>query len=230
MLMTKESTPDILQNNTNLVIFRLNRIHYAIAIESIQQIIEMVTITPVLKTEAWMEGVINYHGASIPVVNLRRHFGMEVVPYRWHTPIILVNISDHSVGLIVDDVLDVAVISQEQIVGPHSILPPGVPETPLLKGIIQTEKNITLLLDPAHLFDQVQVRALSAAAEALGEQPAQTLIIEKTQKSSTRKRSTASKDKVVQTVKKPRAAVSGKQEKRPVVEPPVIASVEVEKP
>src|SRR6185295_6288410 len=112
MLTIKENTPNILQNKTNLVIFRLNRIDYAITVESIQQIIEMVIIIPVLNTEEWMEGVINYHGASVPVVNLRRHFGMEVEPYRWHTPIILVNISDRRVGLIVDEVLDVLAISE----------------------------------------------------------------------------------------------------------------------
>ena len=174
MIMTKENIPNILQKKTNLVIFRLNRINYAIMVESIQQIIEMVIIIPVLNTKEWMEGVINYHGASVPVVNLRRHFGMEVVPYSWHTPIILVNISDRQVGLIVDEVLDVLAISDEQIIDPGSILPPGVPQASLLKSIIQTEQNITLLLDLAHLFDQVQVRALSAAANALDKKTAHT--------------------------------------------------------
>lgn len=156
-----------IQTTTNLVIFLLNNVYYAIAIEPIQQIIEMVTITPVLTTQEWMEGMINYHGSSTPVVNLRRHFGVDVLPYGWHTPIILVSIASHKVGLIVDDVLDVLVIPTEKIVAPQSILPVGIPEIPLLKGIIQAEKNITFLLDLEHLFDQMQVRALSAATGAL---------------------------------------------------------------
>ena len=169
MLVSNGQAPHPIQTQENLVIFLLNQIHYAIFIEQLQQIIEMVTITPVLKTEAWMEGVINYHGSSIPVINLRRHFGMAVIPYRWHTPIILVNIAQHPVGLIVDDVLDVLTLPTEQIVAPKTILPPGTPETPLLKGIIQTEESMTLLLDLAHLFDPAQVRALNAAASALSE-------------------------------------------------------------
>lgn len=167
MLMAKEQIPEVTQAKADLVVFLLNQVRYAIAIEPIQQIIEMVTITPVLKTEAWMEGVINYHGFSIPVINLRRHFGMTVLPYRWHTPIILVNIAQHQFGLIVDDVLDVLTLPAAQIVDPKIILPLGVPETPLLKGIIQGEDNITLMIDLSHLFDQVQVRALSAATGAL---------------------------------------------------------------
>ena len=161
------SQEQIIQTTINLVIFRLNNVYYAIAIESIQQIIEMVTITPVLTTQEWMEGMINYHGFSTPVVNLRRHFGVDVVPYGWHTPIILVSIASHQVGLIVDDVLDVLAIPTAKIVDPQSILPVGIPAIPLLKGIIQAEKNITFLLDLEHLFDQMQVRALSVATGAL---------------------------------------------------------------
>ena len=206
MLTTKENTSDILQDKTDLVIFRLNRIHYAITVELIQQIIEMVIIIPVLSTVEWMEGVINYHGVSVPVVDLRRHFGLEVAPYRWHTPIILVNISNRLVGLIVDEVLDVRAISNEQIVAPGSILPPGVPQTSLLKSLIQTEQNITLLLDLAHLFDQVQVRALSAAANVLDK------------KTETFKPGTVSKGKAGKAAskqpKKSSAAAAGQEEIR----------------
>jgi purine-binding chemotaxis protein CheW len=224
MPTTKEATPNILQNKTNLVIFRLNRIDYAITVESIQQIIEMVIIIPVLNTEEWMEGVINYHGASVPVVNLRRHFGMEVVPYRWHTPIILVNIFDRRVGLIVDEVLDVLAISGEQIIDPRSILPPGVPQVSLLKSLIQTEQNITLLLDLAHLFDQVQVRALSAAANALDKKTAHTPGDQaRLQKPETFKPDAVSKGKAETTASKkskkpstvePSAAATGQEEIR----------------
>jgi purine-binding chemotaxis protein CheW len=218
MLTTQENTPHILQNKTNLVIFRLNRIDYAIAVEPIQQIIEMVIIIPVLNTEKWMEGVINYHGASVPVVNLRRHFGMEIAPYRWHTPIILVNIANRLVGLIVDEVLDVLALPDEQIVDPSAILPWGVPKVSLLKSIIQTDQNITLLLDLAHLFDQVQVRALSAAANALGKKTAHTAgDPARSQKPETIKPGGVSKDKAGKA-KTPRAAASKQPEKPSAVD------------
>ena len=173
MLMPKEHTSSMTQATASLVVFRLDRVHYAIAIEPILQIIEMVTITPVLKTEDWVEGIINYHGDPIPVVNLRRHFRMEAVPHRWHTPIILLNLADRQVGLIVDDVLDVLALSPDQILDPRSILPASIPETPLLKGLIQTQENMILLIDLAYLFDQQQLDALSAAVEALNEQALQ---------------------------------------------------------
>jgi purine-binding chemotaxis protein CheW len=196
MLTTKESTPDVSQSKSNLVTFRLNRVHYAIPIEPLQQIIEMVTITPVLKTEAWMEGVINYHGLSIPVVNLRRHFGLDVIPYRWHTPIMLVNISGRLVGLIVDDVLDVLAVPRDQISDPHMILPTGVPETSLLKGIIQMGDDITLLINLSHLFDQRQVNALGVVTDVLTDVESESDDSALVKKPAARKKGGSAKEKV----------------------------------
>lgn len=213
MLMTKQTTPYILENGENLVIFRLNQIHYAITVETIQQIIEMVTITPVLTTQTWMEGVINYHGQSVPVINLRRHFGMEVIPYRWHTPIILVNILDRLVGLIVDDVLDVTLVSHEQIVSPYSIIPPGVLGTPLLESIILIDNKIILLLDLVYLFDQRQVQALAVTVERVEGQPEQ-VIVEKAKKSLARKQTNQAKKQAKKV-----AAASPKTEKSAKVAP-----------
>jgi purine-binding chemotaxis protein CheW len=227
MIMTNEINPDVLQNSENLVVFRLNLIHYAITVETIRQIIEMVTITPVLQTGTWMEGIINYHGHSIPVINLRRHFGMEVAPYRWHTPIILINLVEHVVGLIVDDVLDVTIVSDEQIIDPHSIIPPGIPETPLLKSIILADNKIILLLDLAHLFDQSQVQALAATVETLGEQAGQ-VIIEKAKKSIARKQTNEAKKKAEKIAEAPRAAASSKKEKTTAQKSSEVAPLEAD--
>lgn len=208
MLMTKESAPDVLKNTENLVVFQLNLIHYAITVETIQQIIEMVTIIPVITTQTWMEGVINYHGHSVPVINLRRHFGMEVIPYGWHTPIILVNIHDRLIGLIVDDVLDVTAVSRDEITSPYSIIPPGVLGTPLLESIILNGNKIILMLDLAHLFDQSQVQALAVAVETLGEQP-ERVIVKKAKKSMTQKQT----DEATKKAEKTTASASPKNEK-----------------
>jgi len=172
-MATAQQPLNTLQEKINLVTFRLNAVHYAFAVESIQEIIEMVTITPILKSEPWLEGVINYHGSFLPVVNLRCHFGMEAIPHHWHTPIILAHIASRPVGLIVDEVLDVVAFSLKQIVAPLSILPASVPEHLLLKGIVQAEGQTILFLDLAHLFNPEQIQALEAATRALAEQETQ---------------------------------------------------------
>lgn len=153
----------------NLVTFRLARQVYALPIEPIQSIIEMVTIHPMPQVTPIVEGVINFHGAAVPVVNMRRHLGLPEKPLQLHTPIILVHHTRQLVGLIVDEVLDVLTRSRRQVVHPRSVLPEGLGEAKLLCGLIQTQEGMVLVLDIEHLFEVQQARALSDAVEALPE-------------------------------------------------------------
>ena len=134
------------QGRLNMVTFRIERQTYALPIDPIQQIIEMVTITPLPQVNHVMRGVIRYHGAAAPVVSVRRHLGYPDAPPRLHTPIILVHISGYLIGLIVDEVLAVVSRLPSQIVPPEQVVPEGLGETPALQGLIHTQDEIVLLL------------------------------------------------------------------------------------
>ncbi|MFZ6031118.1 MAG: chemotaxis protein CheW [Chloroflexota bacterium] len=166
----KNSSPVIGANERyHLVTFRLDRQVYALPIEPIRQIIEMVTITPIPQVSSLIEGVINVRGTAIPVVNLRHHLGIARIPLQLHTPIILVNASGRLVGLIVDEVMDVFDCQANAVVHPRDILPDGIGETPLLSGLIRAEENVIMLLDADHLFHAVHVQALAQAATSISD-------------------------------------------------------------
>ncbi len=155
----------------NLVTFRLDRQTYALPIEPIVQIIEMVTITPIPQVNHSVEGVINVRGAPIPVVNLRRHLGLPEAklheskpPYGLHTPIILVQVGERTVGLIVDQVAEVLDVSASQITCPADLLPEGLSDAPLLQGLMQAPGGAVLLLDLAALFGPGQAKLAQVLA------------------------------------------------------------------
>jgi purine-binding chemotaxis protein CheW len=56
--------------------FTLAEEEYGITIIKIREIIGMMTITPVPRTPEFVQGVINLRGKVIPVIDLRRKFGM----------------------------------------------------------------------------------------------------------------------------------------------------------
>ncbi len=150
-----------------LVAFRLEQQLYALPIEPIEQIIEMVTITPIPQVKHLIEGVINVRGAAVPVVNLRRHLGLLEAPLHLHTPIILVQASGRMVALIVDEVIDVLNLPAHRIARPADFLPEGLEGAPVLQGLAHTLDSMVLLLDPEHLFLPSQAQALAQAMEAL---------------------------------------------------------------
>jgi purine-binding chemotaxis protein CheW len=55
--------------------FELDGGHYAVQVERVEVVLEMVPITRVPKAAPYLKGVINYRGAVIPVADLRERFG-----------------------------------------------------------------------------------------------------------------------------------------------------------
>ncbi len=152
-----------LPDQQGLVAFRLSNQTYAMPIGSVVKIIEMVTITPIPQISSVVEGVINVRGASVPVINLRRHFGLPGVTWGLRTPIILVQISEQTFGLIVDEVIDVLGLLPEQVSRVADILPEVMSEEPIIRGVAHIGGDTVLLLDieyllsPAHMQTLLQV-------------------------------------------------------------------------
>ncbi len=150
----------------NLVTFRLDEQTYALPIEPIIQIFEMVTITPIPQLGSSLDGVINVHGAAVPVLNMRRHFGVPELSQQVDAHIILVQFDERKVGLLVDEVLAVLDLTSDQIIRAIDILPDELGDLPLLQGLVHTQDSTVLLLDLAHLL-QSQPRLALADIMAL---------------------------------------------------------------
>jgi chemotaxis signal transduction protein len=165
-----QSTKDLTSSEVrDLVTFRLAEQMYALPIEPVARIIEMVTITSIPHVGSAVEGVINVRGEPIPVINLRRHFGLEEVPLGLRTPIVLVQSGKQTFGLIVDEVTDVLSLSGDDISRVADLLPEGMAEAPILSGIAHVEHEAVLLLDVEHLLMPKHVQALFQAVAALPE-------------------------------------------------------------
>ncbi len=159
--------PESPASQRNLVVFQLEQQTYALPIESVVQIIEMVTITPIPQVNRLMEGVINVRGVAVPVVNLRCHLGLPEAPLQLHTPIILIQVSGRMIGLIIDEGIDVLSLPADRIARPADFLPQGLSVAPILQGVAHARNGMALLLDPEHLFLPDQVEALIQAVETL---------------------------------------------------------------
>ena len=160
--------------NRNLVTFRLDWQTYALPIESVEQVIEMVTVTPIPQVNHLVQGVINVRGKAVPVVNLRRYFGLPEADPHLDPHIILAQTGMWRVGLVVDQVLNVISLPANEVVRPSEVLPEGLGSAPFLRGLVQSQDGMVLVLDPDHLFlpDQVRDLALPAAIkEALTARP-----------------------------------------------------------
>ena len=101
-----------------LVVFRLGNEEFCVQILQVQEIILLSPITRVPKTPAFVEGVINLRGEIIPVVDLRKRFGLEVGELGEDARIVVVEVEGNLVGMIVDEVTQTLSIPASQLQPP----------------------------------------------------------------------------------------------------------------
>ncbi len=99
--------------------FALGPEEYGIEILKVQEIIGLMDITAVPRTPDFVRGVINLRGKVIPVVDLRKKFGMAVTEDTEKTCVIVVDVSQNGesvqMGVLVDCVSEVLDIAGEDI-------------------------------------------------------------------------------------------------------------------
>ena len=128
-----------------LVSFNLGDEEYGVDILRVQEINRMVHITRVPKAPEFVEGVINLRGKVIPIVDLRKRFGLSVKPHDKNTRIIVVDIDGRTVGLIVDGVSEVLRFSMDTIEPPPPMVT-GV-DAEYIWGVGKLEDRLLILLD-----------------------------------------------------------------------------------
>jgi purine-binding chemotaxis protein CheW len=166
---TKKTTSQQALEQIHLVIFRLAKQAFALPIEAVYQIVEMVSIRPVPRVNPIVEGVINVHGRMVPVIDLHRLLYSSSTPRGLHTPIILTHIKNQMTGLIVDEVLNVSSVFQNEIARPSDFLPIDVESIPIIRGLTNAAQETVILLELNHLFEFGQSQSLSQVSETLSE-------------------------------------------------------------
>ena len=144
-----------------LVGFRLDNEDYAIAITKIQEIILMKPITRLPQVPDFIEGLINLRGSVIPIVNLRKRFGLAPRELDDETRTIVVNIHDKTVGCVVDAVTQVMRINRDQIQPP----PLGVLAVNhrYLAGLAKLDDRLLIILDIDKLFEAEELATPAAS-------------------------------------------------------------------
>jgi purine-binding chemotaxis protein CheW len=140
--------------------FKLAEEEYGLEILKVREIIGLMDITRVPKTDEFISGVINLRGKVIPVIDLRLKFGMEKGIATDQTVIIVVqynmNNQELTMGILVDEVLEVLSIAGEQIEPPPNF-GTGSMNTDFILGVGKAEKRVIFLLDIGRILSSEEI-------------------------------------------------------------------------
>ncbi|MAT42918.1 MAG: chemotaxis protein CheW [Anaerolineaceae bacterium] len=146
-----------------LVVFELADENYGLDITTVESIIKMQPITKMPHAPKFVEGITNLRGMVVPVMDLRRRFGLESKQEDRETRIVVSNMGGMQVGIIVDAVSQVLRIQDEAIEPPPPMS--TTINSAFIMGIAKLENQLVILLDLEKVLSvEEQEKLMSIAA------------------------------------------------------------------
>ncbi|OUS23328.1 chemotaxis protein CheW ['Osedax' symbiont bacterium Rs2_46_30_T18] len=149
--------------------FVLDAEEYGIDILRVQELRGWTPVTPVPDMPEYIKGVLNLRGAIVPVVDLRKRFGLPEKDYGPTTVVIVIKVDsgtkERIMGIIVDAVAETYTLTQDQIQPPPQI--GGGISSEFITGLVAQEEKMIVLMDIDELMNSdelaIDVPALSNA-------------------------------------------------------------------
>jgi len=134
------------QEDKELVVlgFILDDREYGFDVDDVYEVLRMVEITPVPEAPAFLKGFIDLRGRITSIIDLRSRLGLKPRAYDLSTPIIVVRVNNHYVGLVVESVSEVIRTTLKNVAGLTQDVP--LPEK-LFKGVLHHKDHLLLLFD-----------------------------------------------------------------------------------
>ena len=139
------------QKQLKVACLRVGQQYYALDIMCIKEIIRPLPIVEVPKAPEYVDGVINLRKAVIPVVDLRRRFGLSATEEEAKKRrIVICAIDGRIVGLLADEVTEVITCLPSDV-RPTPYYLTGA-EAEFFPGVCRKAEQLMMLLDPRKLL------------------------------------------------------------------------------
>jgi purine-binding chemotaxis protein CheW len=148
----KTSKQDRSGTDLQLVTFNIGDEEFGVDILNVQEINRMVEVTKVPGSPEFVEGIINLRGKVIPIIDLRRRFGIQNRVTDKSTRIIVVELSKKVIGFIVDSVSEVLRINSSICEPPPNIV--SNINTEYITAVGKLEDRLLILLDLEKVLSQ----------------------------------------------------------------------------
>ena len=146
-----------------VVTFRVGDEHFAADVLAVERVLRHVEPMSVPNLPAWMEGVLEYQSRVVPVIDLRRRFGLdEVGRPQAGVRIIVFRAGEEWVGALVDAVLEVVTIDPAQLSPPPPLFR-GL-KAEYVRGLVHRDGRMIILLEMARLLTATEHLELERAS------------------------------------------------------------------
>jgi purine-binding chemotaxis protein CheW len=127
------------------VIFFLGETLFGVDILQMLRIVQLTPITRVPRAPRFLEGMVNYRGQVVPVVDLHKRLALPEVEYDDKARILIAEVGEQSIGMLADRVIGIVRLTDEAIQPPPEMVAQvnGV----YLVGVAHHASRLVVLLD-----------------------------------------------------------------------------------
>jgi purine-binding chemotaxis protein CheW len=145
-----------------IVTFRLGEDLFAADIYSVERVLSYSAPTPIPNVPSWVEGVIDYQGRVVPVVDLRERFEMPRATARQRGRILVFNVAGEWIAATVDAVLEVAALDEGAVLPPPPFFRGLAGE--YIQGLVRRADRLVIVLDATRLLSTAERLVLDRSA------------------------------------------------------------------
>jgi purine-binding chemotaxis protein CheW len=131
-----------------LLTFKLDDQEYALNIANVVQVVRMVALTRPPKASDCVEGMFNLRGKVVPVIDIRKRYGLPTKPHDLDTQLLIAKANGHTMAISVDVVSEVLTLPMDSIEPLEQI----GPQMGSLAAVGKVGDRLILILDPNTLM------------------------------------------------------------------------------
>lgn len=146
-----------------LVTFQLGDELYGVNIMDVKEIVKIQDVRPIPNAPYYVEGIFNLRSEIIPIISLHKRFHIQTAEKfdeddDFEGGFIILNIDNNKIGVIIDRIARVVVVSSKDVNSPPQMLS-GI-GTEYIQGVVRQETGYLIILDTRKLFNPKELQKI----------------------------------------------------------------------
>jgi purine-binding chemotaxis protein CheW len=152
-----------MEDTGSFLVFALHSERFAVRAQCVREVVRAAVVSRLPAAPAIMEGVVNYRGRVVPVLDIRARFGLPPVALHPDQHFVLAEAGPRVVALRVDRALELLTVPAAAVEA--ASVAPGVR---LTEGFIRLPDGIVVIHDLARFLSLDEGESVDAALAGLG--------------------------------------------------------------
>jgi purine-binding chemotaxis protein CheW len=149
-------------DDVQLVTFKVAGQDFAFNIFQVERILRYEAPAPLPKAPDFLEGVLQYRGAAVPLIDLRKRLGVAA-PHREETRTVILEWDGGNIGIVVDAVTEVLQVAATEVTAPPSLVKGLAAE--YITGLVVKNGRTIIVVNTSRLLSSNEKLALETAVK-----------------------------------------------------------------